>query len=259
MKHNFKKSLGQNFLTDKNIINKISDCVEKSNSADKVFEIGSGSGIFTRELAKIYDEVLASEFDSSLIDELQLQFKNQPKVRLLQGDFLKLDFAGHANKKIDIFGNIPYYLTSEIFQKIFESRDKISRVFLTIQKEVLDKIEAGPKDKKYGYFSCLVNYFLRKDNAFMISENSFFPRPKVKSAFVSFSVKPGSLDNKLADNFLTIIKLAFGHRRKTVYKNLQVLAPSEKVKEALKLNKISPTQRAESISLDKFINLAEML
>lgn len=254
-----KKSLGQNFLTDKNVIKKIISSVAGSKVRAAVVEIGAGSGLFTEPLSEIYNEVYAVEFDKKLCEALKIKFAANKNIQIIPGDILKLKLDSFSHPKIDIFGNIPYYITTPIFLYLFRYKALLNKIFLTIQKEVFEKIKAKPGVEGYGMFSCLMQYFLKLDDSFLISKNSFFPAPKIDSTFASFSVRESFLKEAQEEHFLKVLKAVFSQRRKNIVNTLSKSFKKELVFAALKESNISPRIRAEELDLDIILKLAAIL
>lgn len=247
------KKFGQNYLKDKNILRKIA---EEMNilEEDFVVEIGPGTGALTEFLAEKCKNVFAVEIDSRVIEDLQNRF---PAIQTIHRDFLKFDLrtiSGAAGKKVRIVGNIPYNITSPILFKLIESRKFVADAVLMMQLEVAQRILSIPNSKEYGILSAYINAYTKPELLFKVSPNVFYPKPKVFSAVMRFNLIEEALiaDDKL---YLKLIKAAFSKRRKTL-KNCF----ADTIFETLDLKKcgIDPIQRAETLSVNDFMTLANL-
>ncbi|MFH1128284.1 MAG: 16S rRNA (adenine(1518)-N(6)/adenine(1519)-N(6))-dimethyltransferase RsmA [Candidatus Omnitrophota bacterium] len=264
-----KKSLGQNFLIDKNIQRKIiSAC--NFNSQDTLLEIGSGSGEFTQLLAKNCLKVYALEIDQRLLPLLKENLKNDDNIEIIQTDILKFDFkrffkkikinSANTKNKIKIFGNIPYYISTPIIERVFEFRKKIDCLYLTVQKEFAQRLIASCGSKDYASISCFVQYFSQPKILFPIKRNSFYPVPGVDSVFLKISLRekaPVKVKDK--ELFFRIIRAAFNKRRKTLKNSLKEVLPQQNLENFFSKFKISPNVRPERLSLDDFAKLSSCL
>lgn len=261
-----KKSLGQNFLIDKNIQRKIiSAC--NFNPLDTLLEIGSGSGEFTRLIAKNCLKVYALEIDQRLLPLLKENLRNVDNVEVIQADILKFDFKRFLKKikinsvnnknKLKIFGNIPYYISTPLIERVFEFRKKIGCLYLTVQKEFAQRLIASAGSKDYASISCFVQYFSQPEILFPIKRNSFYPVPGVDSVFLKISLR-GEAPVKVKDEelFFRIIRAAFNQRRKTLKNSLKEVLPQQNLESFFSKFKISPNIRPEDLSLDDFAKLS---
>jgi len=258
MQHRPKKSLGQNFLTDKNLQAKIIAACGFTKQ-DIILEIGAGSGALTRLIAKEAGELYSLEIDSRLIGELREEFKSEPSVKIIHADILKTNLGellGSPGSGVKVFGNIPYYITTPIIERLLEYRGLISQIFLTVQKEFAERMIAKPGSKTYGSLSCFVQYYTLPEMLFIIKRNSFFPSPKVDSCFLRMDVKKelplGPQQEKL---FFKVVRAAFNQRRKTLRNSLKGHFPQEKVEEFLLHSAAGKNARPEQLSLQDFISL----
>ncbi len=259
-----KKSLGQNFLTDKNIQNKIIRACALTNE-DTVLEIGSGRGDLTQLLAQNAKQVLALEIDQRLYPLLEQGMMLYDNCRIIKGDILKFDIAGflQENKikqKIKVIGNIPYYISSPIIEHLIGYRGSISAVFITVQKEFAIRAAAAPGTKDYGSFSCFVQYYCACKIIFEIKKNSFRPAPNVDSCFLSltFREKP-AVSVREEESFFKLIRTAFNQRRKTLRNSLEELASPEQLEGFFSLAGIDKNIRPEQLSLEQFAVLHRCL
>lgn len=257
-----KKSLGQNFLVDKNIRNKIINCCQFKES-DTVLEIGAGRGELTRLIAEKAGKVYAVEIDYFLSKCLKESFKNNAGVKIINQDILKFNlkkcFGRNKNKSIKVVGNIPYYITTPIIAHLLKFKYNISVIFLTVQKEFAGRMAARPGSKDYGSFSCYVQYNTNPKMIFLIKRTCFFPAPAVDSCFLRLEVRqipPVELcDEKL---FFKIIRGAFSKRRKTLRNSLEGIIPQTKINNFFDKFGIDWNIRPEKLSLQDFANLTNL-
>lgn len=252
MRHKPKKYLGQNFLFDRNIQQKIIAACNFKND-DLVLEIGAGRGEFTRLIAPRVSHLYAVELDQALAEPLQRDFRNSSNVEIIEGDILKLDlfrrFSGHS-RKLKIFGNIPYYITTPIIAHLLKFRSCIAAIYLTVQKEVACRITAVSGSKVYGALSCFAQYYTEPQILFCIKKGSFFPVPKVDSCFIRLSPKKiAPLTLKEERRFFRIVRAAFNQRRKTLRNSLRSVVAEKKLG-------AKAGDRAERLTLEDFLNLA---
>lgn len=250
-----KKSLGQNFLFDKNIQRKIiASCEFKTQ--DTVLEIGSGRGELTQAIAERVNAVCALEIDAGLCEILQDSLKNYPNVEIVNRDILKFNIKRHFSK---VIGNIPYYITTPIIEHLLEHRDKIDTIFITVQKEFAARITAEAGSKEYGALSCFVQYFAQAQNLFLIKKTCFSPIPKVDSCFLRLRIrKERALKLKDEQMFFKIIRAAFNKRRKTLRNSLEDIVTQEKLNVFFKAYGIDYNIRPEKLTLENFANLAQI-
>ncbi|MCL1821446.1 MAG: 16S rRNA (adenine(1518)-N(6)/adenine(1519)-N(6))-dimethyltransferase RsmA [Prolixibacteraceae bacterium] len=243
-----KKGLGQHFLKDLNIARKIAGSLDIDSPAN-VLEIGPGMGVLTRFLLQNENiNLTVVEIDNQSIDYLNNYFDTNT-LRIINGDFLKMDVDVFFADEFCIIGNFPYNISSQIFFRIFEFRSRIPQVVGMIQKEVAERFCAQPGNKSYGILSVLLQAFYNIEYLFTVSENVFAPPPKVKSAVVR--LKRNSRQSPGCDEniFKTVVKTAFNQRRKVLsnaLKPLNFAVPSE-----------FAGKRAEQLSVEQFIELAK--
>jgi 16S rRNA (adenine1518-N6/adenine1519-N6)-dimethyltransferase len=264
LKH--KKRLGQNFLSDRNILTKIVDSSEL-NPADIVLEIGSGCGELTKMIAERVFKVYAVEIDTALCNGLLENIKGIPNIEVINKDVLKLDFKGlfkKAQRKlkdctIKVIGNIPYYISSPIIEYLFGFRYAIDSIFITVQKEFARRMVAPSGSRVYGSFSCFVQYYAQAKILFDISKNCFFPRPEVDSSFLRLEIKKElPLDNSEERLLFRIIRAAFNQRRKTLRNSLTGIVGSQKLLSFFSIYGIDKNTRPEDLSLSDFIALSKI-
>ncbi|MDD4953339.1 MAG: 16S rRNA (adenine(1518)-N(6)/adenine(1519)-N(6))-dimethyltransferase RsmA [Candidatus Omnitrophica bacterium] len=255
-----KKSLGQNFLIDKNIRTKIIDSLSLDGK-DAVLEIGAGRGEITVLIAEKAGQVYALEIDSSLCPILKDNLKAFLNIEVINKDILKLDLKRYfAGKRIRVVGNIPYYISSPILEHLIEHRAVIQDIFITVQKEFARRVVSPPGGKEYGAFSCFVQYYLEPEIVFDIKKNSFSPVPKVDSSLLKLVVRPHPAVNPKDEKlFFKLIRAAFGQRRKTLRNSLSELIPADRLNDFFKAQKIDPNTRPEKLSLLDFANLSNIV
>ena len=266
----FKKSFGQNFLTDTNILQKIVDTAEIDKKVN-VIEIGPGIGALTEFLAESAAEVMAFEIDDRLVPILADTLRDFDNVTVVNQDILKVDLAQYIAEfknpdlPIKVVANLPYYITTPILMHLIESGIPFSEFVVMMQKEVADRISAQPNTKSYGSLSIAVQYYMTAKVAFIVPRTVFVPAPNVDSAILKM-VRRDQPAVAVQDEkfFFKISKASFVHRRKTLWNNLTShFGKSEETKSkltaALEGAEISPSVRGEALSLEEFARLADAL
>jgi len=263
------KGLGQNFLVDKNAINRIIRAAELS-SEDIVLEIGPGSGSLTQELAKKVKKVVAVEKDQKLIGILnnELRIKGVKNVRVIQGDILKPSPYLRAAAKFLILnsyklvGNLPFYLTAPVIRQFLESKNPPKTMILVVQKEVGQRICTKPG--KMSILAVSVQVYAEPEIISYISKKSFWPQPKVDSAIIKITLhrrrgKNYAIAQFLPRGFFRMVKAGFSHPRKQLINNLtkQLNLNRSEVEKWLLKNNIKPTQRAETLSVEDWLKLTK--
>ena len=247
-----KKYLGQHFLKDLEIARRIAESLPL-REAMPVVEVGPGMGVLTRFLLENpLIDLTAVEIDRESVEYLHNHY---PDLKLIEGDFLKMDLAALFPDKFCIIGNFPYNISSQIFFKVLDYRDKIPCVAGMIQKEVAERIASKPGKKAYGILSVLMQAFYTADYLFTVSEQVFDPPPKVKSAVIRFTrneVQHLDCDEKL---FKTVVKTAFNQRRKTMRNSLKPLVS----KESLMYADAIFDKRPEQLGVAEFVELTNMV
>ena len=266
----FKKSFGQNFLTDTNILQKIVDTADIDDQVN-VIEIGPGIGALTEFLAERAAQVMAFEIDHRLVPILADTLRDFDNVTVVNEDILKVDLAQHIQNfknpdlPIKVVANLPYYITTPILMHLIESGIPFSEFVVMMQKEVADRISAKPNTKAYGSLSIAVQYYMTAKVAFIVPRTVFVPAPNVDSAILKMVRRPEPAvaveDEKF---FFKVSKASFTHRRKTLWNNLTgYFGKTEEVKEkltkALDQAGLSPSVRGEALSLEEFASLADAL
>lgn len=220
MKIKPRKSLGQHFLHDNNILDRICRSVE-AHADERVIEIGPGEGALTRFLLRTYSDVTAVEVDSRATELLEQEF---PQLNLIQADILKTpwDEILQPDGRNVVVGNIPYYITSPILFKIMDAGPVIRRSVLLMQKEVAERLVSQPGTKSYGILSVQAQLLGKVEYLFTVSRHVFHPKPKVESAVIVFEPNPGPLTFDI-QQMKTVVRMAFNQRRKMLSNSLKTL------------------------------------
>lgn len=266
----FKKSFGQNFLTDTNILQKIVDTAEIDKGVN-VIEIGPGIGALTEFLAENAAEIMAFEIDDRLIPILADTLARFDNVQVVNQDILKADLQTqiqafkNPDLPIKVVANLPYYITTPILMHLIESKIPFAEFVVMIQKEVADRISAMPNTKAYGSLSIAVQYYMTAKVSFIVPRTVFVPAPNVDSAILKMVRRDQPVVSvQDEDFFFRVSKVAFVHRRKTLWNNLTShFGKSEdtkaKLEKALEIAKIKPSIRGEALSIPDFASLADAL
>ncbi len=261
----FTKSLGQNFLIDGNIINKIAETAELDENSG-VLEIGPGFGTLTQVLCSKAKKVVTVEVDKSL-ERVHKEILDYDNLKIIYDDFMKVN----VNKLIEeefngldvkIVANLPYYITTPIIMKILEERYKVSKIVVMVQKEVAQRLNSLPGSKEYGAITLAVQYRADTNIAMIVPNSVFMPRPKVDSAVIEFNILKTPRIKVQDENLLfNVIKASFGQRRKTLLNGLSnnLKISKDTVKEALANAGIDPGTRGETLGLDEFGRIADTL
>lgn len=265
---NFSKTLGQNFLIDKNVLNKIVSASEL-NENSCVLEIGPGAGTLTRRLAETGARCTAVEIDKALLPILGETLAGFDNFNLINSDILKVDLKKlikdeFDNKPFHVIANLPYYITTPIIMQILESRLPVVSMTLMVQKEVADRMCATCGSKEYGALSVAVQYYTIPTIICRAEPHCFIPQPKVASSVVHLKVSATPTvtvsDEK---KFFAIVKSSFGQRRKTLLNALSkspyFSANKDSVRSALVQMGVDENIRGEKLSISQFAKLSELL
>lgn len=251
-----KKSLGQHFLTDLTVAQRIADTI----TSGRVLEIGPGMGVLTQFLLQNKQvDLTAIELDRESVTFLREKY---PELKLIEGDFLKLNLGQlYEEGNFNIIGNYPYNISSQIFFKVLEYKDCISVCSGMIQKEVAERIVSSPGKKAYGILSVLLQAYYNIEYLFTVNENVFAPPPKVKSAVIRMTRndrKNLDCDEKL---FKQIVKTAFNQRRKQLRNSLKAFIESQTESQKTKdlMENTVFTKRPEQLSVEEFVKLTKMI
>lgn len=266
----FKKSLGQNFLTEPNILRKI---VETAgiDAETNVIEVGPGIGALTEQLARHAHQVLAFEIDDRLIPVLADTLSPYDNVTVIHEDILKADLVKTTDEvfttddPVKVVANLPYYITTPIIMHLLDSPLPISEMVVMMQREVADRLAAKPSTKAYGSLSIAVQYYMEASVAFIVPKTVFVPQPNVDSAIVKLTRRPEpavSVTNE--KEFFKLTKAAFQLRRKTLWNNLTHYYGKDEATKAwltdsLTQAEIEPSRRGETLSLEEFARLSNRL
>jgi len=267
-----RKSLGQNFLIDSNIVNKIIEAADLS-PGDLVVEIGPGLGVLTARIARSAGKVLAVEVDRRLLPVLAEVVEAAGDVEIIHGDALEIDFDsmvqektggryGRGSGQYKLLANLPYYITSPLLIRILQEHYNISRMVVMVQSEVAARLAAAPGTKDYGVLSIAVQYFTDVKILFRVPRTVFFPAPAVDSAVVRLLVRPPADPVQDEKTFFKIVRAAFGKRRKTLLNSLTDSGfgiDKEVWKAVLESAAIDPGRRGETLSLAEFARLTGSL
>ena len=246
-----KKSLGQNFLVDKNIIKKIVNLLELKNK--DIVEIGPGDGALTNQILKCNPKsLIVIEKDNNLAKYLKEKYSNISQIKIINCDILKFDIEKNIKKKSIIYGNLPYNISSQILVKLLKLSKwppKYNDLIFMFQKELGEKIISKFPSPKYGRLSILTNLKLNIENKFLVSPNCFVPRPKVTSMVIYFKVnKDVVFKVKKIENLELVTNILFSNKRKMINKNIKKILDSKKITKIkeLKLN-VRPTELGPKI------------
>ena len=262
----FSKSLGQNFLIDGNIVRKIVDEGDIT-SEDYIIEIGPGMGTLTEELALRAKKVVAIEIDDTLLPILDETLGKYDNVEVIHGDVLKIDIEKLIEENLSggpvkVVANLPYYVTTPIIAKLIEDNLNLESIIVMVQKEVAERMEAGPGGKEYGSLSVFVNFYSKPEIVVKVPKTVFMPQPKIDSAVIKLEIKK-ELPDVDKDKFFKIVKAAFSKRRKkTILNSLSTYGfniEKETIKEALEKLNINVDTRAENLSVEDFIKISKTL
>jgi 16S rRNA (adenine1518-N6/adenine1519-N6)-dimethyltransferase len=260
-----KPKLGQNFLVDREAMQKIVDALGDISQAT-VMEIGPGKGALTDFIAVRAGRLIAVELDRVFSAQLRMRYARMPNVEVIEADILKTDIATMVGKRpgplrdlrpsepirARIVGNLPYYITSDILLKLFEAHRNIETIVIMVQLEVADRIAAKPGGSEYGLLSATAQLYGTVERLFKLPPEAFNPPPKVHSAVVRIKIDPQFEALQVDESgFFEYLKQSFGQKRKTLFNNLREQYDKEIVKQAMAKAKVAPDIRAEAVSLEK--------
>ena len=262
---NPKPRLGQNFLVDPSAARRIVEALgDISNRI--VIEIGPGRGALTDLLIPQAKRVIGIELDRVLAAQLRMNYATKPNVEILESDFVTAQFPSMVGRRpgplhdlrptqpetVDVVGNLPYYITSDIVLRILELHRNIERAVIMVQREVADRISAQPGSRDYGLLSATVQLFARVEKLFTLPPGAFSPPPEVHSSVLRLTMAPRLEELQVEEvTFIAFLKLAFAQKRKTLVNNLRGQHELAAVRAALKAAGLRPDVRAEAISLEK--------
>ncbi|QYO66039.1 16S rRNA (adenine(1518)-N(6)/adenine(1519)-N(6))-dimethyltransferase RsmA [Leptolyngbya sp. 7M] len=251
-----KKSLGQNFLVDRNYIRRVISSVSP-DPGDTIVEIGPGRGALTEHLVASGAQVIAIELDNELADILDDRFSGSSNFKVVQGNAIEIDLSKliSPNTKAKLVANLPYYISTAILQHFIKQREHLSELVLMFQKEVVERITAEPGSSERGYLTVLVGAAFEVEKLFYVPPAAFRPVPKVQSSVVRLLPKPFSIaDTK---GFTDLISFAFAHKRKTLTNNLRVAYKD--ISRAFAAANIDGQRRAETLTHEEWTRLLSHL
>lgn len=257
----FKKSLGQNFLIDKNFVDKIIDIADIEN--ENVLEIGPGIGTITYEMAKTAKKVLAVEIDENLIPILKQNLEEFSNVKVINQDILKVDLKKlieeeFNNQSFKVVSNLPYYITTPIIELLITSNFPCKDMTIMVQKEVAQRMVASANDKDYSSLSVFVKFYSDAKILVNLPKTVFMPQPKIDSSILNLKLR--IYDEKVDQKKLfNLVRAGFNKRRKTILNSLSDMAKKDDLKIAFEKTGLKENLRAENLSLDDFIKLADIL
>jgi len=255
--HLARKRFGQNFLHDESIIHRIIMSIAPK-PGQHIVEIGPGLGALTKEVLPLVGEMDAIELDRDLVVKLEQMAEGIGTLRLHSADALKFDFKPLAKEgqQLRVFGNLPYNISTPLIFHLCAQGSLIKEMHFMLQKEVVERMVAGPGSKRYGRLSVMVQYFCQVRCLFYVPASSFTPAPKVESAIVR--LQPHEQKPYLAKQeklFSTLVTTAFNHRRKTLRNALREMVDEQQLIDA----GVNPDARPETIGLEQFVSIANML
>lgn len=267
-KHDFKftKSLGQNFLIDDNIIDKIVDG-SLAGQGDKVIEVGPGIGTLTRELASRSEKVMVVEIDKKLIPILGDTLSDFDNVTIVNEDIMKAGIKDLIDKNLDggpvkLVANLPYYITTPIIMRFLEEDINVTDIVVMVQKEVAERMNANPGKKDFGALSVAVQFYCDTEIVAKVPRHLFVPQPNVDSIVIALRVRP-ERKYKVEDEdlFFKIVKASFGQRRKTLLNSLTSMGILDKtdISAVLSVAGIDEKRRGETLSLEEFARLSDCM
>lgn len=264
----FQKKFGQNFLIDAHVLEKIISAAGVTKE-DFILEIGPGIGTMTQYLAEAAREVAAVEIDANLIPILQDTLREYDNVSIIHNDVLKVDIAALAAEKnggrpIKVVANLPYYITTPIIMGLFEKQVPIDTITVMVQKEVAERMQAGPGTKDYGALSLTVQYYAQAYIAANVPPNCFIPRPNVGSAVIRLTrYQEPPVQCRDPDLLFRLIRASFAQRRKTLQNGLshspELSCTRDQIAEAIAALGLDPSVRGEALTLAQFAALADAL
>ena len=260
-----KPKLGQNFLTDREAARRIVEALGDISNRT-VIEIGPGRGVLTDLLIPRAKRVIGIELDRVLAAQLRMRYATKPNVEILESDFVTAEFASMVGRKpgplhdlrptqpetVDVLGNLPYYITSDIVLRILELHHNIERAVIMVQREVAERIAAEPGNRDYGLLSATVQLFARVEKLFTLPPEAFSPPPQVHSSVLRLTMAPRLEELQVAEEpFIAFLTLAFAQKRKTLLNNLRGHYEDLAIRGALNSAGPRADVRAEALSLEK--------
>ena len=261
------KSLGQNFLIDQSILDKIIAGAALSKE-DCVLEIGPGMGSMTQKLCESADQVVAIEIDKKLLPVLAVTLEEYDNITVINNDVLKADLKKilqehFGDKKAKVVANLPYYITTPIIMRLLEEKLNLQSITIMVQKEVGDRIKAAPGGKEYGALSVAVQYYAKPSQVLLVPPHSIIPQPEVDSIVLKLDIleKPAVEVNN-ENLFFRVVKASFGQRRKTLLNALtagNLGLSKDQLREVLQAVEVQENRRGETLSLQEFANITNYM
>jgi 16S rRNA (adenine1518-N6/adenine1519-N6)-dimethyltransferase len=268
-----KPKLGQNFLVDHGAARRIVEALgEISNRT--VIEIGPGEGVLTDLLVARAKHVIGVELDRVFAAQLRMRYATRTNVEILESDFATVEFPSLLGRRpgplhdlrptkpetVDVIGNIPYYVTSDIVLRILELHDRVERAVIMVQREVADRIAAAPGSRDYGLLSATAQLYARVENLFTLPPEAFNPPPEVHSTVLRLTMAPRLEELQVEEEpFIGLLKLAFAQKRKTLANNLKGTFSADSIKAGMKTAGLRSDVRAEAVPLEKMAALSRSL
>ena len=258
---NFKKSLGQNFLIDKNFVDKIIDAADIENQ--NVLEIGPGIGTITYEMAKLAKKVVAIEIDQSLIPILDENLEEFDNAKVINQDILKTDLKKLVEEEFNgesfkVVSNLPYYITTPIIEMLITTGLPCENMTIMVQKEVAERMVADEKSKDYSSLSVFRKLYTEAKLITNLPKSVFMPQPKIDSTILNLKLRIYD-ENVNQDLLFKLVRAGFNKRRKTILNSMSDVIEKDKLKETFAKVNLAENLRAENLSLDDFIKLSNEL
>lgn len=255
--HRARKRFGQNFLRDEHIINRIVHAIVPGTN-QTLIEIGPGQGALTEPLLDAAGRLTAIEIDRDLAAQLRSRYADKPGFHLIEGDVLDVDFATLAQGQaaLRIVGNLPYNISTPLLFRLLQHKELIHDMVFMLQLEVVQRLAAGPGSDDYGRLSVMMQYHCEVDMLFKVPPHAFVPQPKVDSAIVRLTPhRPSPWPAVDAQALATVVKAAFGQRRKTLRNTLKAVFSADKMAQL----PVDLGLRAENLGVDDYVRLAALV
>lgn len=257
----FKKSLGQNFLIDKNFVDKIVESADIENQ--NVLEIGPGIGTITYEMAKTAKKVVVIEIDKSLIPILEQNLEEFDNIKIINEDILKVDLVKLIEEEFDgesfkVVSNLPYYITTPIIEKLITTGIPCKDMTIMVQKEVGQRMVASEVDKEYSSLSVFIKFYTESKTLVNLPKSVFMPQPKIDSTILNLKLRIYD-ENVDQETLFKLVRAGFNKRRKTILNSMSDVVDKEDLKVAFEKTGLKANLRAENLSIDDYIKLANQI
>ena len=257
----FKKSLGQNFLIDKNFVDKIVESADIENQ--NVLEIGPGIGTITYEMAKTAKKVVVIEIDKGLIPILEQNLEEFDNVKIINEDILKVDLVKLIEEEFDgesfkVVSNLPYYITTPIIEKLITTGIPCKDMTIMVQKEVGQRMVASEVDKEYSSLSVFIKFYTEAKTLVNLPKSVFMPQPKIDSTILNLKLRIYD-ENVDQETLFKLVRAGFNKRRKTILNSMSDVVDKEDLKVAFEKTGLKANLRAENLSIDDYIKLANQI